>query len=252
MKYSLGRTSASFLIRATGLLILCSLSIQAKDYTQAVGTIFCDGGTRGIATHIQLPDSFDTDHSVIVSAAHVLYNPQTNQLFNQCHYRPQNKRLSGIGFEAISAVKYSVQETDKIAQAEGDVVFIALKSKAYQPALKLRQDVSTALTNLALIGPYADDFKQSKCEKINHHYLKNNKLLLHSCAVKEGDSGSPIIDSERGEIIAVHGGRLAIQAAKDRTIEKQWMGQARRIDITTLNLLNRLTSEKFTGAYISE
>jgi V8-like Glu-specific endopeptidase len=217
-----------------------------------VGTIICDGGIRGVATHIQLPDGFDTDHSVIVSAAHVLYDPQTNQLFNQCHYRPQNKRLSGIGFKAISALKYSVQEMDKIAQAEGDIVFIELKSTAYQPALKLRQDTSNAFTNLVLIGPYADSFKQTKCHKINHHYLKNNKLLLHSCAVKEGDSGSPIIDSERGEIIAVHGGRLAIQTTKESTTEKQWMGQARRIDITALKLLSRLTSENFTGAYISE
>ena len=92
MKYKLGRINASLLILVTALFMLCSLPTQAKDYTQAVGTIYCDGGTRGIATHIQPPQGFDPNQSVIVTAAHVIYDPQTDQLFNQCDYRPQNKQ----------------------------------------------------------------------------------------------------------------------------------------------------------------
>ena len=80
MKYTLGRTNASLLILVTALFMLFSLPTQAKDYTQAIGTIFCDGGVRGIATHIQSLQDFDPNQSVIVTAAHVIYDPKTDQL----------------------------------------------------------------------------------------------------------------------------------------------------------------------------
>ena len=112
---------------------------QANDANQAVGMIYCDGGIRGVATHIQTANDYQ-DHSVIVTAAHVLYNPQTDQQFSQCLYRPQNKRLSGIAFETISAHNYSVKNRDKIAQAEADLIFIRLKAL-----------LSTALMKMALL-----------------------------------------------------------------------------------------------------
>jgi hypothetical protein len=138
----LGNTDANFLAPVIALFLLFSPSTQAKDASQALGTIYCDGGIRGIATHIQSPQEVDPNQSVIVTAAHVIYNPQTDQLFNQCHYRPQNKRLSGIGFETLSSHGYSVNNKNKIAQAESDLVFIQLKKRAHQPRLKLAQDFS--------------------------------------------------------------------------------------------------------------
>ena len=213
----------------SALLILCSLPTQAKELTQAVGTIYCDGGIRGVATHIETTQNHQ-DHSVIVSAAHVLYNPQTDQLFNQCHYRPQNKRLSGIGFEKISSHSYSVNTKDKIAQAESDLVFIQLKNRVLQPRLKLAQDFSNSESEFSLISPDLDSFKQTRCNKIDHLHLNREKLVLHNCPVQQGSSGSPILDSESGDVIAVHGGRFTIQTAKDSKESAEWIGQARRID----------------------
>ena len=230
MKYRPGRTNASFLTLVTVLFMLCSIPSQAGDYTQAVGTIYCDGGIRGIATHIQLPPNFKDNDSVIVTAAHVLYNPQTDQLFSQCHYRPHNKRLSGIEFKTVSAHSYSVNNKAKIAQAEGDLIFIQLKNRAHQPALKLTEDISSALSEFSLISPYADSFKQTQCQKIDHPHIKTDKLLLHNCAVQEGSSGSPIINSTNGKVIAVHGGRFAVHTTKNGDKNTTWIGQARRID----------------------
>jgi V8-like Glu-specific endopeptidase len=229
VKYTLGRTNASLLILVTALFMLFSLPTQAKDDTQAVGTIFCDGGVRGIATHIQSLQDFDPNQSVIVTAAHVIYDPQTDQLFNQCNYRPQNKRLSSIAFEAISKHNYSVNNKDKIAQAESDLVFIRLKNRAHQPTLRLAEN-SSSIVEFSLISPYAGNFKQTQCQKINHPHLKNDQLLLHNCSVQEGSSGSPIVDSTSGDIIAVHGGRFAVQTAKNGEENTQWIGQARSID----------------------
>jgi V8-like Glu-specific endopeptidase len=237
---SLGRTNANFLALVTALFILCSLPTQAKDYTQAVGTIFCDGGIRGVATHIQSPHSFDPNQSVIVTAAHVIYDPQTDQLFSQCDYRPQNKRLSGIGFKTISTHSYSVNNKDKIAQAESDLVFIQLKKRAHQPRLKLVQDFTNVESEFSLISPYAGSFKQTQCQKINHPHLKNDQLLLHNCSVQEGSSGSPIVDSTNGDIIAVHGGRFNVQTAKNGEENTEWIGQARRINWLTHSLLDNL------------
>ena len=229
MKYTLGRTNASLLILVTALFMLFSLPTQAKDYTQAVGTIFCDGGVRGIATHIQSLQDFDPNQSVIVTAAHVIYDPQTDQLFNQCNYRPQNKRLNSIAFEAISKHNYSVNNKDKIAQAESDLVFIRLKNKAHQPTLRLAEN-SSSIVEFSMISPYVGNFKQTQCQKINHPHLKNDQLLLHNCSVQEGSSGSPIVDSTSGDIIAVHGGRFAVQTAKNGEENTQMIGQARSID----------------------
>lgn len=251
MAYRLGRINTGFLILVTALFSLYSLPTQAKNYTQAVGTIYCDGGIRGIATHIQSPQGFDPNQSTIVTAAHVIYNPQTDQLFSQCHYRPHNKRLSGIDFKTVSAHSYSVNNKAKIAQAEGDLIFIQLKNRAHQPALKLTQDISSAISEFSLISPHADSFKQTQCQKIDHPHIKTDKLLLHNCAVQEGSSGSPIINSANGKVIAVHGGRFAVQTAKNGDENTEWIGQARQIDSTAQRLFNHLASE-LTKSYISE
>ena len=224
-----GRTDASFLALVLALFVLISPSTQAKDASQALGIVYCDGGIRGIATHIQLPQGFDPNQSVIVTAAHVIYNPQTDQLFNQCHYRPQNKRLSGIGFETLSSHSYSVTNKDKIAQAESDLVFIQLKKRARQPGLKLVQGFSNAESEFSLISPDLDGFKQTRCNKINHPHLNSDKLVLHNCPVQKGSSGSPLLN-DSSEIIAVHGGRFTIQTAKNGEENAEWIGQARRID----------------------
>jgi hypothetical protein len=239
----LDRTNVRLLTLVSVLLMLNAPPIQATDYTQAVGSIYCDGAVRGIATHIDtLKDS--QDKSVIVTAAHVLYNPQTDQLFNQCQYRPQNKRLSGMAFETVSAHSYSVNNKDKIAQAESDLVFIQLKNRVHQPALQLSKAFSNKGSELSFISPDLSGFKQTSCHKASHSELTSDKLLLHNCPVKEGSSGSPILDSASGDIIAVHGGRFIVQTAKNGAKNTQWIGQARRIDLIMLNIFHRLTTQK--------
>ena len=243
MAQRLDRTNVSLLNLVSVLLILNAPHIQAIDYTQAVGTIYCDGAIRGIATNIDtLKDS--QDKSVVVTAAHVLYNPQTDQLFNQCQYRPQNKRLSGMAFETVSAHSYSVNNKDKIAQAESDLVFIQLKNRVHQPALQLSKAFSKKVLELSFISPDLSGFKQTSCHKASHSELTSDKLLLHNCPVKEGSSGSPILDSASGDIIAVHGGRFIVQTAKNGAKNTQWIGQARRIDLIMLNIFHRLKTQK--------
>jgi V8-like Glu-specific endopeptidase len=224
-----GRTDASLLAPVIALFVLISPSTEAQDASQALGTIYCDGGIRGIATHIQSPQGVDPSQSVIVTAAHVIYNPQTDQLFNQCHYRPRNKRLSGIGFETVSSHSYSVNNKDKIAQAESDLVFIRLKTRAHQPKLKLAQDFPNVASEFSLISSDLDGFKLTRCGKIDHPHLNSDKLLLHNCPVQQGSSGSPLLNAS-GDVIAIHGGRFAVQTAKNGEENTEWIGQARRID----------------------
>ena len=230
MTNRLGNTGTNFLAPVITLFLLISPSTQAKDDSQALGSIYCDGGIRGIATHIQSPQGVDPNQSVIVTAAHVIYNPQTDQLFNQCHYRPQNKRLSGIGFETVSSHSYSVNNKDKIAQAESDIVFIQLKKTAHQPRLKLAQNFPKAVSEFSFISPDLDGFVQTRCNKINHPHLNTDKLLLHDCPVQRGSSGSPLLNAS-GDIIAIHGGRFTIQTAKNGEETTEWIGHARRIDL---------------------
>ena len=220
MTNRIGSIDANFIAPVIALFLLISPSTQAKEDSQALGAIYCDGGIRGIATHIQSPQGFNPNQSVIVTAAHVIYNPQTDQLFNQCHYRPQNKRLSGIGFETVSSNSYSVNNKDKIAQAESDIVFIELK---------LAQYFSNVASEFSLISPDLDGFKLTRCSKIDHPHLNSNKLLLHNCPVQQGSSGSPLLN-DSSEIIAVHGGRFTVQTAKNGEENTEWIGQARRID----------------------
>ena len=218
MKYKTGRINASLLTLATALFTFYSLPIQAKDSA--------------------------ANHSVIVTAAHVIYDPQTDQIFNQCDYRPQNKRLSSIAFKAISKHNYSVNNKDKIAQAESDLVFIQLKNKAHQPTLRLTEKISNSIVEFSLISPYAGNFKQTQCQKINHPHLKNDQLLLHNCAVQGGSSGSPIVDSASGNVIAVHGGRFNIQKNKSSDKKPQLIGQGRRISPSIHRSLNQLLTNQ--------
>jgi V8-like Glu-specific endopeptidase len=233
-----GNTDANFLAPVIALFLLFSPSTQAKDASQALGTIYCDGGIRGIATHIQSPQEVDPNQSVIVTAAHVIYNPQTDQLFNQCHYRPQNKRLSGIGFETISSHSYSANNKDKIAQAESDLVFIRLKNRAHQPRLKLAQNFSNAESDFSLISPDLEGFTLTRCSKIDHPHLNSDKLLLHNCPVQQGSSGSPLLNASE-DVIAIHGGRFTVQTVKNGEENTKWIGQARRIDSKNNTSLSR-------------
>jgi len=229
------------------LISFFASNLQASELQNALGTIFCDGAVRGTASHIESPSGYQSNHSVVVTAAHVIYNQQTDQPFSACFYRPQNKRLSAIGFKAVSTHRYSTKNIDKIAQAEGDIVFIQLKQKAYQPTLNLSENFlsnSKQLTLLHLDPNQPIDFTYSHCQQINHSYLKSYKLVLHNCPAQKGSSGSPIIERDSGRIFAIHGGRFNIKINSDNKQSKNWVGQARRIDAATLETLKNITKNK--------
>jgi len=223
------------------LLCLSPLHGQAADFTKAVGTVYCDGGIRGTASHIALSEKLQNKQSIILTAAHVLYNKQTAKPFKDCYYRPQNKRLSSIAFEQISAHSYSTNSKNKITQAENDIVFIKLKRKIHQPTLSLFQTKTDKSNKLLLIGLNLDQqsiFESNRCQQLNSDALSNQKLLLHNCPSKGGDSGAPIIDRDSGEIVGVHGGKLNFQPSGNTADLGKWINQGRRIDSQTIEYLN--------------
>jgi len=226
-----------YLQAVCALLCLASLHGQATDFTKALGTVYCDGGIRGTASHIALPKQYKNNQSIIVTAAHVLYDKHTDSLFKDCYYRPQNKRLSNITFAKISAHSYSAKAENKIAQAENDIVFIQLKHRAYQPALALSQSKIGRAGALSLLGVNPSknpDFVSSDCQQLHFDAVLDQKLLLHNCPSKSGDSGAPILDNKSGEIIAVHGGRLNLKLHRQATNQGNWVKQGRLIDPATI------------------
>ena len=80
-----------------------------------------------------------TKKSVLISAAHILFDKQTGQAFKHCQYRPQNKRLSGVDIALSCSTRYNVANTNKITQAENDIIFLMLDVPLQQPALELSQ-----------------------------------------------------------------------------------------------------------------
>ena len=90
----------------------------------AVGTIICDGGLRGTATHIK-SSSTDANQSIIITAAHILFDVKSGNRYASCSYLPKNKRLSAISFKTISEHNFDPSNSNKIAQSESDIVFVA-------------------------------------------------------------------------------------------------------------------------------
>ena len=220
-----------------------------KKLLRSVGTIFCDGGLRGTATHIKT--ALRQDRSIILTAAHVLFDQKTCALFQQCHYRPENRRLGGIGFAAISKHQYNPASKNKIRQAETDIVFVALKKKAYQKSLNLAKPNNTVINTIQLLGYNADSQTISlsdNCTGFESGSFVSEQLLLHNCDAHSGASGGPIISATEHDdnktIIAVHGGTLMSATfstdnlvAGAKVDPEQWINQARIIDKALLNRL---------------
>ena len=131
--------------------------IAAKDnFLYSSGTIFCDGGIRGSATHIrhsEIPNNFK--YSIILSAAHVLYKEGTSEQFKECVFRPQNMRLTSIGFYSLSDHRFMPSVEDKLLLSNNDLVFIALKRKLPHGGMTLGL-ASSDYKSLQLVG-YNED-----------------------------------------------------------------------------------------------
>ena len=229
--------------------------LASSDLLKAVGTIFCDGGLRGTATHINT--RFKEGPAIILTAAHVLFDKKTGLEFKRCTYRPENRRLSEIDFSAVSKHQYQPASNNKMRQSETDIVFVALNRKPYQASLTLALAINGRENNIQLLGYNMDSQEinlSNNCEIFQSEFFVSEQLLLHNCDALGGSSGGPIIsnteDGETRNVIAVHGGTLssgisggnsfnAGRAAGAKVNPEQWINQARKIDRAMLNQLQQ-------------
>ena len=187
---------------------------QAPDAVLSfVGTIFCDGGVRGTGAHIKHPLISDNNSPyIIVTAAHVLFQPNTSKIFEACAYRPKGNRLSAINFEKISPFEYRPLSQTKLEQASTDLVFISLKSKPRGTAITLKERHTNSDLRLVGYNQNQDNISMSgKCSSFSSSSFPSEKLLLHNCDGGSGSSGGPILDQKTNSISGIHGGTLFIK-----------------------------------------
>ena len=220
------------------------------EHLKPMGTIFCDGRLRGTAIHVFTPlHKTLTSGSIIVTAAHVLYDPKTAEPFNKCVYRPENKRLTKVGFADISLHQFNPKSEDKLRQAESDIVFIRLKKRLIQPTFTFSAG-NTIGRELLLIGYNSDEnnISQSEdCYQFTSQNFASKKLLLHDCDANSGASGGAILDAITGGLVGVHGGTLLVNELQSprggalrgsRVDPEKLINQARKIDHRAVETLS--------------
>ena len=226
------------------------------DLQHSVGTVICDGGLRGTAVHINLMHS-DSDSlqqgSIVLTAAHVLYDPDTAQRYEKCAYHPQGKRFSGVVFDRVSAHDFRPTTNNKIRQANQDIVFIALKQKLRHSGMELNLTGQSS-RHLRLVGfnENQDNISiSSNCQPFLSQKFVSSQLLLHDCDAGRGASGGPLIDAETGTVVGIHGGTLlfsplgkeARNTIAGASVDPETMiNQARKIDVDVLAKLHDFTA----------
>jgi len=226
------------------------------DLQHSVGTVICDGGLRGTAVHINLMHS-DSDSlqqgSIVLTAAHVLYDPDTAQRYEKCAYHPQGKRFSGVVFDRVSAHDFRPTTNNKIRQANQDIVFIALKKKLRHSGMELNLTGQSSL-HLQLLGFNENQNNisiSSNCQPFLSQTFVSSQLLLHDCDAGRGASGGPLIDAETGTVVGIHGGTLvfsplgkeARNTIAGASVDPETMvNQARKIDVDVLAKLHDFTA----------
>lgn len=219
---------------------------QPPPLTQATGTVVCDGGVRGTATHIA--HSRRGRYSVIVTVAHLLFDPDTGKPYEHCHYRPLHQRLVRVDFRSLSAHNFSPSQSDKIAQSEADIVFVALKHPIAQPAMELGIPGSRDFEELSLIGYNAELDRLTRtndCRRRQSSRFPSQRLLLHDCNAVRGSSGGPLFSVRQNRVVAIHGGTLFIHHSLSGNAPAEpeaRVNEARLIDRSVLDQL-----EEFIG-----
>ena len=217
----------------------------------ASGTIFCDGFVRGSGLHIYRSAR---QHSIIITAAHLIFDESSKDLFERCSYRPNNMRLQEVPFADLSTYGYSPYDLDTVKQSETDLAFVALTRKLYQSAFHL----STKRTNVKRVDPsqtlriiaYNSTTNQIEvseaCESIESPNFTNKSLILHNCPAGPGSSGALIIDTNDNRLIGIHGGTLLIHkeilsSGKTNSISR--LRQGRIIDAEVLAAFEKFRSD---------
>ena len=221
---------------------------------RSVGTVICDGGLRGTAVHIIADDNnANQQRSIVLTAAHVLYHPDTDERYKECAYHPQGKRLSGVAFAQVSEHDFKPTINSKIRQANQDIVFIALAKKLQHSGMKLSLTGQSS-SDLQLIG-----FNESQnnisisrgCQSFLSRQFVSAQLLLHDCDAGRGASGGPLIDAKTGAVVGIHGGTLLFSppgketpsAANGASVDAETLiNQAKKIDNGVLAQLREFTA----------
>jgi V8-like Glu-specific endopeptidase len=249
------------------VLSLEQQSLPESNAMAAVGTVICDGGLRGTATHVKSP-STDANQSIIVTAAHILFDVKSGKEYASCSYLPKNKRLSAISFGTISEHSFDPLNRDKIAQSENDIVFVALSRALQQPALLLSVPQAINKGKLSLLGYNSSQnhlTESADCKQYGSIQFASEKLLLHDCDARSGASGGPLLwrgeNDQPATLIAVHGGTLMVKgvgeaASKSNSASRdgaeadpeRWINQARRVDPAVLERLRRFIAYLAKGS----
>ena len=195
--------------------------------------------------------SFKHAPTIIVTAAHVLFEATSGKAFTDCRYRPQNKRFKAVPFDKISTHSYKPVEGDKLRQSETDIVFVALQHRLYNTGFKLSSSATTDELLLLGYNHSTENIDLSRsCRQYQSQTFNSAGLLLHDCDSTAGASGGPVLAVPHGDsrdktnyhVIAVHGGTLAgIDQATPgaKAHAEQWINQARKIDTMMLGRLKR-------------
>ena len=218
---------------------------------KSVGTIYCDGALRGSATHVYTATK--THPSVIVTAAHVLYNRVDGQAFKDCSYRPQNKRLTAIPFAEVDRHGYQPLSKNRLHQSENDVAFVALKYRLYAPSMSLSIESSSKdeLSLVAYNGSADAMHLAENCMRFSSISFGSEHLILHNCDAQAGASGGALLDRSHKNVIAVHGGTFFVRSqivngssdalnvapAGSRANPESWINHARKVDQPMINQL---------------
>ena len=217
---------------------------------KTVGTVFCDGGLRGTAAHVGLGSETEANRpSIIITAAHVLFDTKTGLPFTDCSYRPQNRRLKSIAFAEVSPHSYQPNTDDKMRQSETDIVFVALRRSLQQKPLHLALPQQAQTLQLLGYNPSNERITISgQCHAYRSSSFVSEHLLLHNCDAESGSSGGPLLekttfDGSQGiqnTVVAIHGGTLSNSgqyAPGARAQPEQWINQARKVDAALLQRL---------------
>ena len=238
-----------FLLPAT--IGICSSKDNVHEtILSASGTIFCDGFIRGSGLHI---DKSTRNKSIIMTAAHVMYDESSENLFEQCSYRPNNMRLQAASFAEISMNGFSPHDRDKIKQSENDIAFVALSRKLRQPffhlskrSANLKQVHSPQGLRVIRYNSTKNQIEVSEeCGFVRSSKFNSNFLIFHDCPTGPGSSGAPIIDTNHVELIGIHGGTLLVHnndLSPRKTQDVSRLRQGRVIDEQVLTLLEQFKS----------
>ncbi len=219
---------------------------QTNAMLEAIGTIFCDGLIRGTASHVQHDRK---EHSIVITAAHVLLNQKTRSVFRSCSYRASNARFQNFLISKTSTPGKLLRDSDALEGMSKDWVFASLSQKLYAPKLQLRRSSQESLPythkNLSLAmlvydGKLGKITSIENCRSMQSPHVEYPTLLLHNCAHGPGVSGAPLLNLQTLELIGVHGGQLIITKLPNHNIEGIF-GQARLIDDEVLDELKRFS-----------